>query len=427
MRWTPRLVCASLTAVVLIGTATTVFHWRQEHSFRSESKPATLHSVPAPAPAASTSETLPISPGDTLSDLLGRAGLTQGASADIVAAVDAAFDVRTFRAGSHLRLTRSESGGLERIEYQIDPDRKLVVRQNDGAFSSAVIDIPSTLRAVPVCGKLEGSLFESMEARGEPPELALQIAEIFAWDLDFYTDPQPGDEFCLLVEKKEYANDQPPGYGRILAAQYNNSGTLYEGYLFADEHGKDAWYSRDGHSLRSAFLRSPIKFEARVSSRFSRRRFHPVLKTYRPHLGTDYAVPAGTPVQAVAEGRVVFSGRSGGSGNLVRIKHAQGYETYYLHLSRRLVRRGQRVQQGQRIGLAGSTGLASGPHLDFRIRRNGLFQDFEKLRAPRALRISARRLATFRAVQQEYAALMAGASGSIMARGSGSGPEDLAR
>jgi murein DD-endopeptidase MepM/ murein hydrolase activator NlpD len=249
-------------------------------------------------------------------------------------------------------------------------------------------------------------LFQSISAAGESPELALRMAEIFAWDLDFYTDPQEGDQFCLLVEKKEYDNGRPPSYQRILAAKYNNAGTVYEGFLFHGQEGKPRYYSSDGRSLQAAFLRSPLKFEARVSSRFSRRRFHPVLKIYRPHLGTDYAAPAGTPVQAVAAGRVVFSGRWGGAGNLVRIRHAGGYETYYLHLSRRLVRTGQRVEQGQRIGLVGATGLATGPHLDFRIRKNGRFVDFERLELPRTASIEAEYAELFAAVREHFSRLM---------------------
>ena len=154
---------------------------------------------------------------------------------------------------------------------------------------------------------MEGSLFASIEQAGEKPELlAIRMAEIFAWDIDFYTDPRQGDQFCLLVEKKVYVNGQEPTYKRILSAKYVNSGTPFYAYLFPDKDGKDQYYSGDGKSLQSAFLRSPLKFEARVSSRFSHSRFHPVLKIHRPHLGTDYAAPRGSPVQAVASGRISF-------------------------------------------------------------------------------------------------------------------------
>jgi murein DD-endopeptidase MepM/ murein hydrolase activator NlpD len=329
---------------------------------------------------------------------------------EAVAAVQKAFDVRGLRAGSALKLIHGNDGAFKSLEYLIDSDHALSLSRPDGAFAASVVEVPATLRTAPVSGSIDGSLFESIDAAGESPELAIRMAEIFAFDLDFYTDPQPGDEFCVLVEKKEYANGQPPAYGRILAAKYVNAGKTFDAFLFPDENGKPRYYSQDGRSLQAAFLRSPMKFEARVSSRFSRRRFHPVLKRYRAHLGTDYAAPTGAPVQAIASGRVVFSGRSGGAGNMVRIQHANGYETYYLHLSRRYVRKGQQVEQGQRIGAVGSTGLATGPHLDFRMRRNGQFVDFERLRLPRSTTVAVRRKGAFAAARDQYSGLMNAAS-----------------
>jgi murein DD-endopeptidase MepM/ murein hydrolase activator NlpD len=292
----------------------------------------------------------------------------------------------------------------------------LRVLNEDGIISASIVDIPATMRTVNVCGTIEGSLFESVQAAGEQPELAIRFAEIFAWDLDFYRDAQPGDKFCALVEKKEYENGQPPSYARILAATYDNAGQAYDAYLYSSAKGEEAYYSADGKSLKAAFLRSPIKFEARISSRFSKRRFHPVLRSYRPHLGTDYAVPTGTPVQSIAAGQVVYSGYQRGSGNLVRVKHANGYESYYLHLSRRLVKVGQRVQQGQRIALSGATGLASGPHLDFRIRRNGTFLNFESLRLPRTAQLTAQQLEKFSVVRNEYRQLMLGTPDTVVAQ-----------
>jgi murein DD-endopeptidase MepM/ murein hydrolase activator NlpD len=333
-----------------------------------------------------------------------------------VAAVQKAFDVRGLRAGSALKLIHSNDGAFKSLEYLIDSDHALSLSRPDGAFAASVVEVLGTIRTVPVKGLIEGSLFESIDAAGESPELAIRMAEIFAFDLDFYSDPREGDEFCVLVEKKEYANGQPPTYGRILAAKYINGGKTYDAFLFPDAKGKPLYYSQDGRSLQAAFLRSPLKFEARVSSRFTRRRFHPVLKRYRAHLGTDYAAPTGAPVQAIASGRVVFSGRSGGAGNMVRIQHTNGYETYYLHLSRRYVRKGQQVEQGQRIGAVGATGLATGPHLDFRMRRNGQFVDFERLRLPRSTVIVAAQKAAFAAAQAQYARLMEGDAATAVAR-----------
>jgi murein DD-endopeptidase MepM/ murein hydrolase activator NlpD len=415
MQLASKPLCLSATAVSIIA-ATTIGYWRSDSSPKPQDKTPGHRAPAAPKPEPRPPQVLPIASGDTLTHVLLREGIDRQEIGQILEAVSPSFDVRDFRAGSELLLTRSGMGAIERIEYVIDADRKLTVSHRGDTYASELTEIPSTLRITPVCSTLNGSLFESIQSVGERPELAVHMAEIFKWDIDFFKDPQPGDEFCLLFEKKEYANGQPSGYGRILSARYNNAGEVHEAYLFADEKGKDAWFAPDGRSLQAAFLRSPIKFDVRVSSRFSKRRFHPVLRRYRPHLGTDYAAPTGTPVMAVADGRVVFSGRTRGAGNLVRVQHANGYETQYLHLSRRLVRNGQRVQQGQRIGLVGATGLATGPHLDLRISRNGQFYDYEKLRAPKKSRVAANRMAAFTEAQREYARLMEGAAPSVMAR-----------
>lgn len=351
-------------------------------------------------------ETLRIARGDTFDALLARAGLEPEKRQAIIDSLQGKFDVRKLRAGTELTLVRTAEGLVESIEYLIDPDHMLQLLHTGDNFSAAVVEVPSTLRTLPVCGTLRGSLFESISQTGEAAELALEMANIFAWDIDFYTDPQENDRFCFLVEKKEYSNGQPPTYGRILAARYENAGTAYDAYLFPDRGGRPQYYSHDGRSLQAAFLRSPMKFEARISSRFSHRRFHPILKRYRPHLGIDYAAPTGTPVQAIASGTVIFSGYSGGAGNLVKIRHAGGFESQYMHLSRRYVRAGQRVQQGQRIGAVGSTGLSTGPHLDFRLRKNGRYVNFERLKPPRLTKLAAAEMPAFTASRDQYAAAM---------------------
>lgn len=368
--------------------------------------PALVVRQPGKPVAPPAIETIRIARGDTLDALFARAGLDSPTRFAMIAAIRRRFDVRKLRDGAEFTILRSASGAVESLEYLIDPDHQLLLMQTAGVFSAAVVEVPATIRTVPVCASLEGSLFESLGRAGEAPHLAIEMARIFAWDLDFYTDPQEGDAFCLLIEKKEYENGQPPTYGRILAARYENAGKLYEAYLFPDEHGRPQYYGSDGRSLQAAFLRSPMKFEARVSSRFSRRRFHPVLKIYRPHLGTDYAAPAGTTVQSIAAGHVLFSGWSGGAGNLVKIRHAGGFESQYLHLSRRYVRAGQRVEQGQAVGAVGSTGLSTGPHLDFRLRHNGRYVEFERLRPPRLTTIPAARMAAFAADRDRYAEMM---------------------
>jgi murein DD-endopeptidase MepM/ murein hydrolase activator NlpD len=352
------------------------------------------------------SEKLPIRQGDTVDGLLAKLGESTEARLKIIAAIQKTFDVRKFRAGSELIVNRLVSGVLHSVAYTLNEDSQLRVWSKNGDYTAEIIEIPGVLRPVSLCGILQGSLFETMQKIGERPELAIEIAEIFAWDLDFYKDSREGDAFCMLVEMKTYSNGQPPSYRRILSATYENRDTTYDAFLFPDQHGEENYYNSKGLALQSGFLRSPIKFASRISSRFSPRRLHPVLKIVRPHWGTDYAAPTGTPVQTVGAGRVTFSGRSGASGNLIQIQHTNGFETQYLHLSRRLVRKGERVKQGQDIGLVGATGLATGPHLDIRVRKNGKYLDFQKLRTPRTRKIPEADMARFRTVQNGFLALL---------------------
>jgi murein DD-endopeptidase MepM/ murein hydrolase activator NlpD len=271
---------------------------------------------------------------------------------------------------------------------------------------SEIQTIPSEAETIGVMGEVHGSLFEAVINAGEKPELAMRLAQIFGWDLDFYTDPRPGDTFRVVVEKKVLANGELLSYGRILAAEYKNAGHPYGAVLFHDVSGAPAYFTPEGKSMKKAFLHSPLKFAAPISSHFSEHRLHPILKEYRPHLGIDYAAPSGTPVQTIGEGRVIFAGLKGGAGNLVQIQHTNGYTTYYMHLSRVLVRSGQHVAQGQSIGLVGMTGLATGPHLDFRIQKQGQFLNFERLPLPPSEPVAKRDWNEFAASRDRALALM---------------------
>ncbi|MEO5922952.1 MAG: M23 family metallopeptidase [Bryobacteraceae bacterium] len=349
---------------------------------------------PLPKPAApafeipkQTVEHLPIHEGDTLDEILVAAGLDQAIRLELIAAFDAAYDIRKVRAGRELVLTRWEkTGEVASLEYGADADHEVRLFRTNGVSSAELIEIPGVVKEIPVCARLQDSLAATMDRAGESFLLAMMMADVLAFDIDFYRDPQPGDDFCILVEKKFYDNGQPPTYRRILGTRYNNAGHVADAYYFVDPastDGKGAYYGSKGESLKAAFLRSPLEFDARVSSHFSMNRLHPVLHTVRAHYGTDYAAPTGTPVRAVAAGKVVGAGMSGGSGNLVTIRHDGGLQTQYLHLSRIMVKVGQMVDQGMRIGLVGMTGLASGPHLDIRISRNGSYLNWEKMRSPR--------------------------------------------
>jgi murein DD-endopeptidase MepM/ murein hydrolase activator NlpD len=347
-----------------------------------------------------TSSRLPA--GENFAMALQQFGLSSEEAEEATAAAQRAYNLRHLRAGNALVVGRSVGGQLREINYKIDPDRMLHIVPAPEGFSAEVKAIPSYLEVSAVSGQLEDSLFNAVEDAGESAEVAMRLAQIFGYDMDFYTDPRKGDTFRIVIEKKKYANGETAGYGRILAAEYDNGGKKYQALLFHDDQGHPAYYTGEGKSLQKAFLRSPLKFAAPVTSHFSKARFHPILKIYRPHLGTDYGAPIGTPVQTIGSGRVEFAGLKGGDGNMVKIAHSQGYETMYLHLSRILVHIGERVEIGRTIGLVGMTGLATGPHLDFRISQKGQFLNFERLGLPPSEPVSKRNWAEFASLREQW-------------------------
>ncbi len=344
--------------------------------------------------------------GENFAAALQKFGLSAGEAASAADAAQHAFNLRQVRAGNTITVGRSVEGTLREIDYKIDADRMLKIVPEDRGFTAQVKEIPSKMEVAAVAGRVDDSLFNAVEDTGESAELAMRLAQIFGYDLDFYTDPRKGDTFRIVLEKKKYANGQAAGYGRILAAEYENAGKKYQALLFHDPSGRPGYYSADGKSLQKAFLRSPLKFGAPVTSHFNRARFHPILKTYRPHMGTDYGAPVGTPVQTIGSGRVLFAGRKGGEGNMVQVTHANGYETMYLHLSRMFVRSGEHVEIGKTIGLVGSTGLSTGPHLDFRILQKGQYKNFEKLGLPPSDPVSKKNLPDFSAVREKWLPLL---------------------
>jgi murein DD-endopeptidase MepM/ murein hydrolase activator NlpD len=398
-----------LTIVVVAGIAVDSHARRQrqfvEQQFQSQAAQARAEADRIRAQVVlPTTNRLP--QGENFAAALQRFGLTSQEAGGATAAARRAFNLRQLRAGNTLIVGRSVQGELREINYKIDPDRMLhIVPATDG-FSAEVQKISSHLEVSTLSGRLEDSLFNAVEDAGESAEVAMRLAQIFGYDLDFYTDPRKGDSFSIVLEKKKYKNGETAGYGSILAAEYINGGKKYQALLFHDDQGHPAYYTAEGKSLQKTFLRSPLKFAAPVTSHFSKARFHPILKVYRPHLGTDYGAPTGTPVQSIGGGRVEFAGRKGGDGNMVKIAHSQGYETMYLHLSRILVHVGEHVEIGKTIGLVGMTGLATGPHLDFRISQKGQFLNFEKLGLPPSDPVSKRDWPEFTALRQQWLPLL---------------------
>ncbi len=398
-------VTCILTAGIVIVAGTVHVRRVADIAYRNQARLASADAARTRAQVVLYSENR-VSAGKTFTESLKMSGVEPAAIADIVGTTKPVYDLRHVRAGNRLFIGRSVTGELRAIRYQIDPGKMLEVKSGEQGFAAAINSIPSSTDVETISGKIRDSLFNAVADAGESPELAYRLAQIFGYDLDFYTDPRQGDTFRVVVEKTKYLDGKTAGYGRILAAEYNNDGHPYQALLFHDPAGNPAYYSPDGKSLQKAFLRSPLKFAAPITSRFSLSRFHPILKTYRAHLGIDYGAPTGTPVQTIGSGRVVFAGRKGGDGNMVHIAHSNGYETMYLHLSRILVRAGSRVQQGQTIGLVGMTGLATGPHLDFRILEHGVFRNFLALHLPPSDPVARKDWKEFASVRDQWTPLL---------------------
>jgi murein DD-endopeptidase MepM/ murein hydrolase activator NlpD len=286
-------------------------------------------------------------------------------------ALVAEIDPKKLYPGTEFRGVLAPSGGLEHLEVVFDRRTEVHFDLLDGAISAERIDRPIVGEEVRLTGVVESSLFGAMSAAGGGPELAVRVAEIYQWDIDFFRDLRKGDSFIVVAEK-QFVDGEFFGWGTIYAARFVNRDRVLNAVVYPDDDGRLGYFDLEGHPLRKQFLRSPLKF-SRITSRFSMSRFHPVLKRRMPHYGVDYGAPSGTPVHTTADGTVTFAGRKGGGGNMVTVRHTNGYETNYLHLRgfAKGIRRGQRVAQGQVVGYVGSTGLSTGPHLDYRVKLNG--------------------------------------------------------
>ncbi|MEJ2009211.1 MAG: peptidoglycan DD-metalloendopeptidase family protein [Acidobacteriota bacterium] len=336
----------------------------------------------------------------TFSGFLADQGMEPNTIQEVIQDTRPVYNLASVRAGNEVTLITSQQGALREVGYEIDPEHVLWIRKQSSGFDATVQQIPFVLKVAEVSGAVHSSLFTAIENQGEHDPLAIEFADIFAWDFDFNTDTQDGDRFEVVVQKK-FLNGQFAGYGNILAAEYDSGGHRYQALRFRDPSGQPAYYAPDGKAVKKAFLRSPLRFAARITSRFSYHRFHPILKRYMPHLGIDYGAPMGSKVQAVGDGKVIFAGWDRGGGREVKLRHANGYETFYLHLSRILVHVGQHVQQGQIIALTGESGLATGPHLDFRIMIHGKFRNFLALKLPPARSVARKDWPDFEKVRSQ--------------------------
>jgi murein DD-endopeptidase MepM/ murein hydrolase activator NlpD len=312
--------------------------------------------------------------GETISDILDRYNLSPAEIHKLREDAKPVYDLAEVRAGNELKIFTSPDDEIVCIEYSLNKENYLCLEKNGESYTALIKKIPYVIHTEMIWSVIEDNPINAISKENEGGQLAILLEEIFAWDIDFYADIRQGDSFKIIFEKK-YLEDEFVGYRHIIAAEFTNQGESYSAfrYTYPDSEESD-YFDYKGNSLRKEFLKSPIS-GARITSRFTHSRLHPVRKVWRPHYGVDYAAPVGTPVRATAAGRVSYAGRDGVNGRMVRIRHKNGYETFYLHLRRygKGVKRGVNIESGQIIGYVGASGEVSGPHLDYRIKHRGKY------------------------------------------------------
>jgi murein DD-endopeptidase MepM/ murein hydrolase activator NlpD len=358
---------------------------------------------------ASEERVLVVRPGDTLARLLDSAGVDDAAAATAIASLATLFRPTALRPGDDvaLRLTTSDPATLLEIEVEPEPGRTIRTRRGaDGTWRAEQVIAPRQRFAARAEGTVDGGLFPAMTRAGLPPGLALSLIRILGHQVDFQRDLQPGDRFSILFERFRDSEGDILGHGQILGARLMLSNRVIEIWRHRSARGETDWFDRDGRSLRRSFLRTPLD-GARISSGYGMRS-HPVLGFNRMHQGIDFAAPTGTRVFAAADGTVVSARREGGYGLMVRLRHANGIETRYAHLSRfaRGLAPGRRVRQGDVIGAVGSTGLSTGPHLHYEVAVAGRAVNPAR-HVHQAARLGGADLAAFRARQRNLATLAA--------------------
>jgi len=333
---------------------------------------------------------------DSVASLLARLKINMQ---DMTSFLRDARNIKTMRRlvpGKTIHAQTTTAGELLALSYFPSGGEQLLMKKTDGIFKVAKLPVKRETHIQMKSGVIKSSLFAATDGANVPDSVAIQIAEIFASDIDFHRDLRKEDRFKVVYES-HYSSGEPTGTGRVLAVEFVNKGKPYQAVYFEANDKERGYYTPDGKNLRRAFLRSPLKF-SRISSGFSRSRYHPVLKKRRAHKGVDYAAPRGTPVRATANGTVAVSTRQRGYGKLIILKHRGRYSTAYAHLSAfaKGLRKGKRVNQGDIIGYVGSTGMATGPHLHYEFRINGVQRNPQRVVMPAAIPLSAKNIPAFK-------------------------------
>ena len=391
LRW----LQAAAVAVLVLG-------WWRGEALREQAAAVVPATTAAPEQARLAEASLGLSTievivgrNDTLDRIFRNLELSLGDLASLRAMPELRAHLDRLHPGELLKIS-TRAGEFFGLERKVSASETLkVIRKQDG-FTTDLIENPIERATRTTGAEIRSSLFQAANAAGIDDSTALKIAEIFAWDIDFVLDIQPGDRFSVTYEQLSQ-DGEPIGDGDVLAVEFVNQGQVYRAVRYVEPDGSAGYFTPDGRSLRKAFIRAPVEF-TRISSRFNPNRRHPVLNRMRAHRGVDYAAPIGTPVRAAGDGRVRFVGWKGGYGKVVEIQHANEVRTLYGHLSRfaRGLDRGDRVRQGEVIGHVGMTGLATGPHLHYEYLHRGVHKDPQKVPLPKAAPIPGSLLADFR-------------------------------
>ncbi len=365
-----------------------------------------------------TTRTVQVKTGDSLSAIFSRLGLSAQEANQVIALGAETAPLKKIRPGDTLDIQIAADQSLQGINYQIAPNQTLSIQRDaDNQLTANHVVLPIETQLSTAEGRIDSSLYQSALDAGLSANMVLQLADIFGWKINFLKDVQNGDHFRLVYEEKMLQGKRIQT-GNVVAAEFTNSGKVYQAVRYTTPEGKVGYYEPNGASLGRGFLRYPVEF-SRISSKFSLARLHPIYDRVKPHKGVDFAAPTGTPIQAAGAGKVEFVGWQHGYGKVVKIKHDGGYETVYGHMSRfnDALKKGSTVAMGQTIGFVGMTGDATGPHLHYEFHVNGVYTDPLTAKMPEANPIPSKYRKDFLAQTQPVLDLMASSrpAGSIKA------------
>ena len=377
-------------------------------------KSGTLIQETVLSPPPVTVEGKSVRRGDTLYDILKAKGLSDNRIIAISNEKIDGINPSRLVVGRSYRLY-IQDGQVTEYQYEPDDERILRIALDVDPPVLSVEPIPYEVFTAPISGVIKDSLFAAVEVIDEKPSLAMDLADLFAWQVDFFRDLRAGDSFTVLVDKY-HRDGEFVRYGKILAARFVNNGNTHTGFLFTPEGGREDYFDESGGSLRKQFLKSPLRFR-RISSGFSKKRLHPVTGKMTAHLGIDYAAPTGTPIVSIGDGNVLFKKHDAVNGRIIKIRHNGTYSSAYAHMNSfaKGVDKGSRIRQGQIIGYVGRSGRATGPHLHFAMYRNGNYVDPRRVNVPRATSIPDRDRSAFDEKIKEIALLLDGDPGEQIA------------